>query len=146
MLSNNGRLRLEHVRIARSEFGLPDDFEYSVILKYPQYFRLIDAEETRNKYIECVEKDKSLMVCGIEKLREKEYRERGGSAEDMRFSFIVNFHIYIYIYIYCSHCLFIWALKDDFASCGATGLAITFDLFISTCEPQVLVSFVFVSF
>uniref|UniRef100_A0A803Q3Y0 PORR domain-containing protein n=3 Tax=Cannabis sativa TaxID=3483 RepID=A0A803Q3Y0_CANSA len=91
MMSNAARLRLEHIRIARAEFGLPDDFEYSVILKYPQYFRLIDAEETRNKYIECVEKDPSLMVCDIEKLREKEYRERGANAEDIRFSFIVNF-------------------------------------------------------
>ncbi|KAJ4873538.1 Protein ROOT PRIMORDIUM DEFECTIVE 1 [Raphanus sativus] len=40
MMSNTGRIRLEHVRIARSEFGLPDDFEYSVILKHPQFFRL----------------------------------------------------------------------------------------------------------
>ncbi|KAL3647366.1 hypothetical protein CASFOL_008334 [Castilleja foliolosa] len=51
MLSNTGRVRLEHIRIARKEFGLPDDFEYSVILKHPQYFRLFDADETRNKYI-----------------------------------------------------------------------------------------------
>ncbi|KAF3433017.1 hypothetical protein FNV43_RR24119 [Rhamnella rubrinervis] len=91
MMSNTGRLRLEHVRIARSEFGLPDDFEYSVILKYPQYFRLFDAEETRNKYIETVERDSSLAVCAIEKLREKEYREKGVDAENIRFSFIVNF-------------------------------------------------------
>ncbi|KAM1126714.1 hypothetical protein ACFX2J_041748 [Malus domestica] len=91
MMSNTGRLRLEHVRIARAEFGLPDDFEYSVILKHPEYFRLFDAEETRNKYIEVVEKDCSLSVCAIEKLREIEYRERGIDAEDIRFSFIVNF-------------------------------------------------------
>lgn len=91
MLSNTGRLRLEHVRIARKEFGLPDDFEYSVILKYPQYFRLFDAEETRNKYIEIVEKDPRLAVCSIENAREKEYREKGGEAENIRFSFIVNF-------------------------------------------------------
>ncbi|TQD88001.1 hypothetical protein C1H46_026424 [Malus baccata] len=91
MMSNTGRLRLEHVRIARAEFGLPDDFEYSVILKHPEYFRLFDAEETRNKYIEVVEKDCSLSSCAIEKLREIEYRERGIDAEDIRFSFIVNF-------------------------------------------------------
>ena len=36
MMSNEGRLRLEHVRIAKYEFGLPDDFEYSVVLKYPE--------------------------------------------------------------------------------------------------------------
>ncbi|KAL6291467.1 hypothetical protein ACE6H2_008977 [Prunus campanulata] len=91
MMSNTGRLRLEHVRIARAEFGLPDDFEYSVIIKYPQYFRLFDAQETRNKYIEVVEKEPSLSVCAIEKLREIEYREKGIDAEDIRFSFIVNF-------------------------------------------------------
>lgn len=91
LLSNTGRLRLEHVRIARKEFGLPDDFELSVILKYPEYFRLFDAKETRNKYIEVVEKDPHLAVCSIEILREKEYREKGIDAENIRFSFIVNF-------------------------------------------------------
>lgn len=91
MLTNTGRIRLEHVRIARTEFGLPDDFEHSVILKHPQYFRLFDAEDTRNKYIELVKKDRSLCVCEIEKVREREYREKGIDAEDIRFSFIVNF-------------------------------------------------------
>ncbi|KAJ9679287.1 hypothetical protein PVL29_021258 [Vitis rotundifolia] len=91
MMSNTGRLRLEHIRIARRELGFPDDFEYSVILKNPQFFRLFDAKETRNKYIEIVERDPTLAVCAIEKLREKEYREKGIDAEDIRFSFIVNF-------------------------------------------------------
>lgn len=91
MMSKTGRLRLEHVRIARKEFGLPDDFEHSVILKHPQYFRLFDADETRNKYIEMVERDSSLCVCEIERAREREYREKGVDAEDIRFSFIVNF-------------------------------------------------------
>ncbi|KAJ7969995.1 Protein ROOT PRIMORDIUM DEFECTIVE 1 [Quillaja saponaria] len=90
-MSNTGRLCLEHVRIARSALGLPDDFECSVILKYPEYFRLFDAEETRKKYIELVERDPSLAVCAIEKLREKEYREKGIDAENIRFSFIINF-------------------------------------------------------
>lgn len=91
MMSNTGRIRLEHVRIARTEFGLPDDFEYSVVLKYPQFFRLFDAEETRNKYIEIVDRDPSLTVCAIEKVREREYREKGIDAEDVRFSFLVTF-------------------------------------------------------
>ncbi|KAG5595238.1 hypothetical protein H5410_036470, partial [Solanum commersonii] len=52
LLSNAGRLRLEHARIARKDFGLPDDFEFFVVLKYRKYFRLFDAKETRNKYIE----------------------------------------------------------------------------------------------
>ncbi|XP_059629305.1 protein ROOT PRIMORDIUM DEFECTIVE 1 [Cornus florida] len=91
MMSNTGRLRLEHVRIARKDFGLPDDFEFSVILKYPQFFRLFDAKETRNKYIEVVENDPNLTICAIERLREREYREKGIDAENIRFSFIVNF-------------------------------------------------------
>ncbi|XP_059299513.1 protein ROOT PRIMORDIUM DEFECTIVE 1 [Lycium ferocissimum] len=91
MLSNTGRLRLEHVRIARKEFGLPDDFEFSVVLKYPKYFRLFDAKETRNKYIEVVERDPKLAVCAVENVREREYREKGGEEENVRFSFRVNF-------------------------------------------------------
>lgn len=90
-MSNTGRLRLDHIRIARSEFGLPDDFEYSVILKYPQYFHLVDDKETRDKHIEIAERDPSLAVCDIEKAREREYREKGAEAENIRFSFIVNF-------------------------------------------------------
>ncbi|CAA6656325.1 unnamed protein product [Spirodela intermedia] len=35
LLSNSGRLRLEHVRVARRDLGLPDDFEYSVVLANP---------------------------------------------------------------------------------------------------------------
>ena len=56
MLSNTGGLQLEHVRIARKDFGLPDDFEFSVIQKYPQFFRLFDAKESRSKYVEIVER------------------------------------------------------------------------------------------
>ncbi|KAK9665538.1 hypothetical protein RND81_14G118700 [Saponaria officinalis] len=91
MLSNTGRLYLEHVRIARREFGFPDDFEYSVVLKHPQYFRLFDAEDSLSKYIELVEKDPELAVCAIERVREMEYRRNGSDEEDVRFSFIVNF-------------------------------------------------------
>ncbi|KAL7003321.1 Protein ROOT PRIMORDIUM DEFTIVE 1 [Sarracenia purpurea var. burkii] len=91
MLSNTGRLQLDHVRIARKDFGLPDDFEFSVILKNPQFFRLFDAKESGNKYVGIVERDPKLTVCAIEKLREKEYREKGIDAENIRFSFIVNF-------------------------------------------------------
>ncbi|MED6119832.1 hypothetical protein PIB30_015351 [Stylosanthes scabra] len=57
MMSNTQRLRLEHVRIARSALGLPDDFEFSVVLR----------------------------------VLEKEFTERGGDAEDVRFSFLINF-------------------------------------------------------
>ncbi|XP_077243119.1 ubiquitin carboxyl-terminal hydrolase family protein [Tasmannia lanceolata] len=92
MLSNSGRLRLEHIRIARLEFGFPEDFEFSIILKNPQYFRLFDSDkDPRSKYVELVERDPALTTCSIECLREKEYRERGIDAENIRFSFIINF-------------------------------------------------------
>jgi len=90
-MSNEGRLRLEHVRIARAALGLPDDFENSVVLRYPEFFRLIDANETRMKYIEVVERDPRLGTCAIEEAREREYRGRGGDAEDIRFSFVIDF-------------------------------------------------------
>lgn len=93
MLSNTGRLRLDHIRIARKDFGLPDDFEFSVVLAHPTYFRLFDADPTDpgSKYVEIVERDPSLTICSIERLREQEYRERGVDAENIRFSFIINF-------------------------------------------------------
>ncbi|KAL7582221.1 protein ROOT PRIMORDIUM DEFECTIVE 1 [Lactuca sativa] len=91
MLSNTGQLGLDHVRIASREFGLPDDFEFSIILKHPQFFRLFEDKESKTKYIEIVERDPDLAVCAIEKMREKEYREKGGEAENIRFSFLINF-------------------------------------------------------
>ncbi|KAJ0534071.1 putative plant organelle RNA recognition domain, protein root primordium defective 1 [Helianthus annuus] len=91
MLSNTKRLGLEHVRITKREFGFPEDFEYSVILKHPEFFRLFEDKESKSKYIELVEKDPELGVCAIEKVRETEYREKGGDAENIRFSFIINF-------------------------------------------------------
>ncbi|KAL2920620.1 Protein ROOT PRIMORDIUM DEFECTIVE 1 [Bienertia sinuspersici] len=91
MLSNTGRLHLEHLRIARRDFGFPDDFEYSVVLKNPQYFRLFDAKDSMSKYIELVERDPKLSVCAVDKVRENEYRKKGIDEEDMRFSFVVNF-------------------------------------------------------
>ncbi|XP_021730119.1 protein ROOT PRIMORDIUM DEFECTIVE 1-like [Chenopodium quinoa] len=91
MLSNSGRLHLEHIRIARRDFGLPDDFEYSVVLKYPQYFRLFDAKDCMSKYIEIVKKDPRLAVCAVDRVRESEYRKKGIDEESTRFSFVVNF-------------------------------------------------------
>ncbi|KAL9237286.1 hypothetical protein vseg_011855 [Gypsophila vaccaria] len=91
MLSNTGRLYLEHIRIARREFGFPDDFEYSVVLKHPQYFRLFDGEDGFSKYVELVEKDPTLAVCAVERVREAEYRRSGKDEEDVRFSFSVSF-------------------------------------------------------
>ncbi|CAO2838885.1 unnamed protein product [Amaranthus hypochondriacus] len=91
MLTNTGRVYVEHIRIARRDLGLPEDFEYSVLLKYPQYFKMFDAKDSMSKYIEIVEKDPKLTVCAVDKIREIEYRKKGMDEEDMRFSFVVNF-------------------------------------------------------
>ncbi|KMZ60703.1 Ubiquitin carboxyl-terminal hydrolase family protein [Zostera marina] len=100
MLSNSGRIRLEHIRIARRDFGLPDDFEESIILKHPEFFRLVgpgsDVNEPRSKYVEMIHNQEAhdspkVNVCAIDRVREWEYRKNGYDAEDSRFSFSINF-------------------------------------------------------
>ena len=45
---------------------------------------MIDAKETRNKYIEVMERDARLGICAIEEARERVYRERGSDYEKER--------------------------------------------------------------
>ncbi|KAG6537195.1 protein ROOT PRIMORDIUM DEFECTIVE 1-like [Zingiber officinale] len=97
------RIRLEHIRIARYDLGLPDDFEQSVVLAHPSFFRLVVSsdcpDDPRAKYVEYVDAPNDatdddaadLRVCAIERKREREYRERGTDAEDSRFAFLINF-------------------------------------------------------
>lgn len=93
MMAAGGRVRLEHVQHMSQELGMPEDFESSIILKNPRYFRLTgeDTKYAKTKYLEIDERDPQLSLCAIEKLREQDYRERGKSEENIRFSFIVNF-------------------------------------------------------
>ncbi|CAN6480723.1 unnamed protein product [Victoria cruziana] len=90
MMSNTGRLRLDHLRVARYDVGLPDDFEQSAILANPSLFRVCGSA-SGPKFVEIVDRDPELACCEIERLREREYRERGKDAESIRFSFIINF-------------------------------------------------------
>ncbi|GLJ43037.1 hypothetical protein SUGI_0893310 [Cryptomeria japonica] len=95
MMAAGGRVCLEHIYHARKDLGLPDDLEVSIILKYPQYFQLTCPNpRDKNglmKYVELANRDPSLAVCAIEKVREKEYRDRGSRREeDTRFSFLIN--------------------------------------------------------
>ncbi|KAJ3692720.1 hypothetical protein LUZ60_011815 [Juncus effusus] len=91
------RLRLEHIRLMRYDFGLPDDFEQSVILSNPLIFRLVtkpDSDSTRTKYVELVESGSEfpdLRIPVVEKSREREYRLKGTEAEDCRFAFPIKF-------------------------------------------------------
>ncbi|KAG1359200.1 protein ROOT PRIMORDIUM DEFECTIVE 1 [Cocos nucifera] len=89
------RLRLEHLRLARRDLGFPDDFEQSVVLAHPSFFRLVSpSDDPRSKFVEYVEVSDlpaDLTVCAIERAREREYRARGADAEDARFAFVINF-------------------------------------------------------
>lgn len=92
------RLRLEHIRTARREFGLPDDFEYSVLLANPDIFRITGdtslSSAPRDKFVELVnDPPPELTVASIELAREQEYRNNRsmGSEEQLRFAFIINF-------------------------------------------------------
>lgn len=90
------RLRLEHIRLARTELGLPEDFEQSVVLSHPSLFRLLSPSgpqaEPRLKFVEAVHKpDEPFPVASVELAREREYRVRGSDAEDARFAFPIQF-------------------------------------------------------
>lgn len=90
------RLRLEHLRLARANLGLPEDFEQSVVLSHPSLFRLLSPpgprSEPRLKFVEAVRcSDEPFPAAAVELAREREYRARGSDAEDARFAFPVQF-------------------------------------------------------
>ncbi|XP_044950345.1 protein ROOT PRIMORDIUM DEFECTIVE 1 [Hordeum vulgare subsp. vulgare] len=86
------RLRLEHIRLLRRDFGLPDDFADSVILSNPALFRL-----TPDDFVEFVpspDDPPDLTVAAVERSRERHYREHrapGAGEEDARFAFPTRF-------------------------------------------------------
>ncbi|KAK8936116.1 hypothetical protein KSP39_PZI013253 [Platanthera zijinensis] len=90
------RLRLEHIRLARTEFGLPEDFEQSIVLAHPSLFRLLSPSgpdaEPRLKFVEAVpNSDEPFPIAAVELAREREYRSRGSDAQDARFAFPIQF-------------------------------------------------------
>ncbi|VAI34843.1 unnamed protein product [Triticum turgidum subsp. durum] len=86
------RLRLEHIRLLRRDFGLPDDFADSIILSNPALFRL-----TPDGFVEFVpspDDPPDLTVAAVERSRERHYREHrapGAGEEDARFAFPTRF-------------------------------------------------------
>lgn len=64
MLSVDCRLPLETIELIASELGLPGDFKNSIILKYPQYFRL--NEVNGRGYLHLENWDSSLAVTARE--------------------------------------------------------------------------------
>ncbi|KAG0453290.1 hypothetical protein HPP92_025680 [Vanilla planifolia] len=90
------RLRLEHIRLARTDLGFPEDFEHSLILAHPSLFRLLSPSgpdaEPRLKFVEAItDPDEPSPVAAVEIAREREYRARGADAEDARFGFPIQF-------------------------------------------------------
>ncbi|XP_024319197.1 protein ROOT PRIMORDIUM DEFECTIVE 1 [Brachypodium distachyon] len=86
------RLRLEHIRLLRRDFGLPDDFADSIILSNPTLFCL-----TPDQFVEFVPSPTDppdLTVAAVERSRERHYREHrapGAGEEDARFAFPTRF-------------------------------------------------------
>uniref|UniRef100_A0A5K1GUF0 PORR domain-containing protein n=2 Tax=Nymphaea colorata TaxID=210225 RepID=A0A5K1GUF0_9MAGN len=86
MISTNGSLHIHAIRLITRELGLPDDFKDSIILKYPNDFRMVD-----NEILELVSRDESLASAEIEKWREKEYTEKWLSEFETRYAFQIQF-------------------------------------------------------
>ncbi|KAF5737603.1 Ubiquitin carboxyl-terminal hydrolase family protein [Tripterygium wilfordii] len=86
MMSKQGRLHVQALRLIRRELGLPEDFRDAILGKYTEDFRLIDLE-----IVELVDGDEDLGVAEIEKWREKEYREKWLSEFETRYAFPINF-------------------------------------------------------
>ncbi|CAN6483715.1 unnamed protein product [Victoria cruziana] len=86
MISTSGSLHIHAIRLITRELGLPDDFRDSIILKYPDDFRMVDSE-----IFALVSRDESLAVAEIEKWREKEYRENWLSEFEIKYAFQIHF-------------------------------------------------------
>ncbi|XP_010251824.1 PREDICTED: protein ROOT PRIMORDIUM DEFECTIVE 1 isoform X2 [Nelumbo nucifera] len=86
MMSTNGTLHIHALRLIRRELGLPEDFQDSILLKYPDDFRLVGLE-----IVALVSRDENLAVAEVEKWREKEYREKWLSEFETRYAFQIHF-------------------------------------------------------
>lgn len=91
LMSVNGRIHLHALRLTRKEFGLPENFQESIIKKYDSIFRLVDLE-----IVELVDKstkdgERFISVAEVEKWREREYREKWLSEFEVKYAFPMNF-------------------------------------------------------
>ncbi|KAL0310871.1 UNVERIFIED_CONTAM: protein WHAT'S THIS FACTOR 1, chloroplastic [Sesamum angustifolium] len=83
MLSVDCRLPLETIELIASELGLPSDFKNSLILKYPQYFRL--NEFNGREYLHLENWDSSLAVTVREERPNMSYLEEVHKWQKMDF-------------------------------------------------------------
>eukprot|EP01018_Ginkgo_biloba_P036925 Gb_11579 [translate_table: standard] len=87
MMSTTGTLPLKAFFKVSRELGLPDDFEDSILLKYPQFFRWVRAENEENDMVELVSREPTLAVAAVDKWRNAEYRKNLLREKDIRFAF-----------------------------------------------------------
>lgn len=87
MMSTTKRLEIHTLGLVTRQFGLPDGFKDSILVKYPQYFRLIDDD----KVVELVSWDSSLAVAQIEKWREEEYSEKWLNESETKYAFKLQY-------------------------------------------------------
>ncbi|WOL06115.1 hypothetical protein Cni_G14847 [Canna indica] len=86
MMSTDGVLNLHALWLVRRELGLPDDFRDSVIVKYPEHFRVEDPDS-----LVLISRVSTLAEAAVEKWREKEYREKWLSEHETKYAFPVQF-------------------------------------------------------
>lgn len=87
MMSTNRSLEIHTLGLVTRQFGFAHDFKDSILVKYPQYFRLIDDD----KVVELVSWDSSLAVAQIEKWREEEYSEKWLNESETKYAFKLQY-------------------------------------------------------
>ncbi|KAF9596065.1 hypothetical protein IFM89_007118 [Coptis chinensis] len=85
-ISTNGTLHIHALRLVKRELGLPEDFLDSILLKYPDDFKLVDLE-----IVALVSRDESLAIAKVEKWREDEYTEKWLSEFEVKYAFQIQF-------------------------------------------------------
>ncbi|KAK4375338.1 hypothetical protein RND71_006015 [Anisodus tanguticus] len=103
----NSMIAISRLDMLARRFGFKQYEAGKFIFKFPHVF----------EYIEVVEKDLRVAVCAVESVREREYREKGGKEENVRFSFRVNFPRGFKIGIYYKIAVWKWQMLpyEDFS-------------------------------
>ncbi|KAK6944518.1 Plant organelle RNA recognition domain [Dillenia turbinata] len=85
-LSLTRTLHVHALGLMKREFGLPEDYMYSILRKYSSEFRFDDPET-----VSLIGNDEDLGVAEIEKWREREYREKWLSEYETKYAFPINY-------------------------------------------------------
>uniref|UniRef100_A0A1D1Z5N2 Putative ABC transporter ATP-binding protein HI_1618 n=1 Tax=Anthurium amnicola TaxID=1678845 RepID=A0A1D1Z5N2_9ARAE len=85
VISTSGTLHVHALWLIRRELGLPDDLRNSILIKYPNDFRLVSPE-----IVSLVSSDE-MFEAEVEIWREKECREKWLSEFETRYAFPIQF-------------------------------------------------------